>query len=431
MLHLFRENFIGVNFAVILCCAIFTSIILVVIILKQKQTTEIKNFILFTLASALAQWTDIVVYLCVGNSELIHLNYIVNVLSYALSVFASYLYLIYLFAYFEDRRKIKYHKLYRQVPFIYMVICIAIYTSSIWNDLFFRIDTAGYYHSTQLSFLSSAMLLPVALFSFFEILKNRKYTSKRDSVIHFLYNIFYLALGIIDSAKSLTLHYIAMTVFVLLIFVFIGLEKEQELEKNQKELALSELNALRLQMNPHFIYNTLASVDALITVDPEAARDLVEKFIKHLRGSYLDNSPLLVPFADELENIKYYLSVEQTRFPGIKIDYDLKITDFQLPPLTVQPLIENAIKHGICGRDESEGTITISAYDDEKAYYIRIADNGIGFDTKAPLIPSKRNHLGVQTTKKRLELICKGTLDITSIVNVGTQSLITIPKESI
>ena len=144
--------------------------------------------------------------------------------------------------------------------------------------------------------------------------------------------------------------------------------------------------------------------------DPEEARRLIAKFTKHLRGSYLDNSPSTIPFEKELENLKSYFAVEQVRFPDINFVTDIKVSDFDVPPLTVQPVFENAIKHGICGKEEAEGTITLSTFEKDNCYHIVISDDGVGFDINQKKESDGRAHLGVANTKKRLELICGGQM---------------------
>lgn len=419
----------GINFGILFCCAIFTTITMIAVIIRQKQTAEVRNFILFTLASAIALWADTLSYLAIGSSALVPINYAINVISYSASVFAALMFLMYVLSYFEERKGKQYPKWIKNTVLAYAVLCSILYMSSIWNHAFFYITESGIYHGTDLSYILGFDLVPLAVIEFVELFRNRKLANKRDFIILLLYNIVYLTLGLIDSAFVLTLHYIAMTAFILLIYIFISLGQEKELHIKQKELAVSELNALRLQMNPHFIYNTLASIDGLTMVDPDAARDLIDKFIKHLRRSYLDNSPQVVPFSQELENIQYYISVEKTRFPDLNIEFDLQANDFNIPPLTVQPIIENAIKHGICARDDSSGTITVATYETDKSYFIRITDNGVGFDINAPKKETGRSHLGITNTVKRLELICNGSLEVNSIVGVGTQVTITIPKE--
>ena len=127
----------------------------------------------------------------------------------------------------------------------------------------------------------------------------------------------------------------------------------------------------------------------------------------------------------ELEHIECYLEIEMERFDNISVVYDIGVKDFSVPPLTLQPIVENSIQHGLRAK-KSGGTITISTWKDEGKIYISVKDNGIDFDMIKPK-DTKRKHLGIENTKFRIEKICNGTLDVKSIVNAGTEVLITIP----
>ena len=127
----------------------------------------------------------------------------------------------------------------------------------------------------------------------------------------------------------------------------------------------------------------------------------------------------------ELEHIECYLEIEMERFDNISVVYDIGVKDFSVPPLTLQPIVENSIQHGLRAK-KSGGTITISTWKDEGKIYISVKDNGIGFDMIKPK-DTKRKHLGIENTKFRIEKICNGTLDVKSIVNAGTEVLISIP----
>ena len=110
----------------------------------------------------------------------------------------------------------------------------------------------------------------------------------------------------------------------------------------------------------------------------------------------------------------------------MEIRFALQTDDFMLPALSVQPLVENAIKHGISGL-ETGGTVTVSAYETEKAYCVCVADDGVGFDTSLP--QNERRHVGIRNIRRRVEVMCGGTLTIESMPGKGTAATITIPKE--
>ena len=138
--------------------------------------------------------------------------------------------------------------------------------------------------------------------------------------------------------------------------------------------------------------------------------------------------PNLINLEDEIEHIKTYINIEQTRFgDNIKCVYDLQITDIKIPPLSVQPLVENAVKHGV-SKQVGGGVIILSTYEDKRNVYIRVKDNGLGFDVDK-LKDSKR--VGFNNIKDRLSLYLGATIKLESKIGVGTVVTITIPKKNL
>ena len=152
----------------------------------------------------------------------------------------------------------------------------------------------------------------------------------------------------------------------------------------------------------------------------------VSRFADYLRDNYAEMSEdAMIPFSTELEHIRNYLAIEQVRFPGLKVEYDVRNDAFLLPTLTVQPLVENAVRHGISKRRSSSGTVEITSLEDKDCYIIRIADNGVGFD---PARQKDGKHIGIANAEARLMLLCEGTLTVTSQRGHGTVCEIRIPK---
>lgn len=189
-----------------------------------------------------------------------------------------------------------------------------------------------------------------------------------------------------------------------------------------------KLNAMQLQINPHFIYNTLASIESLCVTDPAQAQNLVRDFSDYLRGGYAEMAnETVVSVEKEIETVQSYLRIEQVRFPNIKAEYNIRANRFFLPGLSVQPLVENAVKHGICKRRKSAGTVLIETYETADAFHVRITDNGVGIQNEKP--DDARRHIGLQNVRERLELYCGGSLTMSSAPGIGTSAEICIPKE--
>ena len=206
--------------------------------------------------------------------------------------------------------------------------------------------------------------------------------------------------------------------------------RELEAEKMilNAKLTESRIATMISQIQPHFIYNTLGTIEQLCITEPKAASKLVRNFSLYLRGNFseLDNAKP-IRFSQEMNHVKHYTDIEQVRFPDMTIQYDLRSVEFLLPALSVQPLVENAIKHGLMGLEEG-GIVTISAYETEKYYVVEVTDDGVGFDMNAGYDETK--HVGIKNIRGRIEAMCGGSLSIESKIGSGTKATIKIPKEA-
>lgn len=200
----------------------------------------------------------------------------------------------------------------------------------------------------------------------------------------------------------------------------------KEISDLKEKIRDTEFNFLNSQIQSHFIYNTLNSIQALCYKNPRKAALLIEDFSNYLRSRLEFNKmPQLIDVIDELENTKTYLNIEKERFGDrIKFKFDLNVADFKIPPLSIQPLVENAVKHGI-SKKPGGGTITVKTYEDENNIYINVIDDGVGFD---PASITNNKRVGTENIKHRLNLHLNASLKINSKVGVGTVSTITIPK---
>ena len=200
-------------------------------------------------------------------------------------------------------------------------------------------------------------------------------------------------------------------------------------QQMQKELYEAKVAVMTSQIRPHFMYNALTSIAMMCELDPKTAKQATITFAKYLRGnmdSLKQTAP--VPFTQELEHLKKYLYIEKLRFDDLlNIEYDIQATDFVLPLLSIQPLVENAVKHGV-GMKEDGGTVKISTRETETAYEVVIEDEGVGFDVNEQK-DDGRSHVGMENTKKRLRDMCGGEVKITSVIGKGTTAIVVLPKE--
>lgn len=197
----------------------------------------------------------------------------------------------------------------------------------------------------------------------------------------------------------------------------------------QRELYEAKVSVMVSQIRPHFMYNALSSIAILCKLNPDTAYDATIAFSDYLRGnmdSLKQTAP--VPFTQELEHLKKYLYIEKLRFAdNLNIEYDIRDIDFSIPLLSVQPLVENAVKHGV-GMKEEGGTVKISTRATDTAHEVLIEDDGVGFDLNEKK-DDGRTHVGMENTKKRLHDMCGGEVVVTSEPGKGTVAKIIIPKK--
>ena len=208
------------------------------------------------------------------------------------------------------------------------------------------------------------------------------------------------------------------------------LRQRRRLEEQDRELAENRISIMMSQIQPHFLYNSLASIYYMCDEDPQLAKKAIDEFSSYLRVN-MDSLKQTrnVPFAEELKHIRNYLNLEKMRYDDrLQIFYNIETTDFLVPALSIQPIVENAVRHGISKQPEG-GILDISAYEKEDCYEIVIEDDGVGFDPEKGSDDTSRSHIGIENVRYRLREMCGGELEITSEIGFGTTATIRIPKD--
>ena len=207
-------------------------------------------------------------------------------------------------------------------------------------------------------------------------------------------------------------------------FLRVVLRRERELRIKDEELRGAKIQSMISQIRPHFIFNTLASVNMMCEENPKRASEIISDFSQYLQANFsaLSTSEL-VPFSEEMKHIKAYLDVQSALYEDkLTVEYDTAYTAFRLPPLTLQPIVENCIKHGF-GQDRSALHIIIRTRQINGGTEIQIEDNGPGY---APS-PDGGIHVGLVNVKERLNMMCGGTLRLDP-GSEGTLATILIPS---
>ena len=199
----------------------------------------------------------------------------------------------------------------------------------------------------------------------------------------------------------------------------------KEAEKLTGELRNSRIVLALSQIRTHFIFNVLNAISGMCKYDPEKADETVVRFARYLRNNIdIMQEDEMVLFTKELEHLEDYVILEQVRF-GDKIQFqpEMEETDFKIPPLVLQPIVENAIKHGLL-ETPMGGTIRLHTGKEKDNIIITVTDDGAGFE---PDGIHKKNSVGLDNVSFRLKHMVNGRLEIESSPGKGTTVTIIMP----
>ena len=300
-----------------------------------------------------------------------------------------------------------------------------------FNHMYYLIDDNNIYHRQELFWLSQTFGIFCMLIDGSLLIRYRSRLRRAELVAMGAY----IAMPVIAMCIQIYIYgiavlYLATTISALCIYISIQVEQSRKFAREALELERSRTLLMLSQIQPHFLYNSLSVIKGLCQTEPHLAEQAVDHFSDFLRGNLnsLTNGEV-IPFEQELSHARHFLALEQMRFGNrIKVCYDIPVTNFSIPSLTLQPIVENAVCHGILKRKEG-GTISISTAETDSAFTVTVLDDGIGFDILKP--PSDgRTHIGISNVRMRLSAQCNGCLGIKSRPDYGTTVTITIPKES-
>lgn len=204
--------------------------------------------------------------------------------------------------------------------------------------------------------------------------------------------------------------------------------KEEAIIRKDAAIAEQRARIMQSQIRPHFIFNSLLAIKQLCLEEPRRASEALQHFSTFLRANLealTDEKP--VPISREIECIKEYVALEQSDPSGrFLVNYDISFEDFKVPLLSVEPMVENAIRHGVASK-KSGGVVTIRTFKEGDKAVVTVEDNGSGYGSETAQ-QAKHRSVGIQNVRDRLSLICGGEL---SIVNTGNGTIvrITVPCE--
>lgn len=206
-------------------------------------------------------------------------------------------------------------------------------------------------------------------------------------------------------------------------------DRERHDAELRAQLSEARLDALRAQLRPHFLFNALHTVSALMEDDPATARTVVRKLARLLRRGLDAAGAHEIPLSEELENVRAYLEIEQVRFAdrlSVRVRSDEDSLTCAVPGFILQPLVENAVRHGI-GRRTDGGRIDVEAVSRNGRLELRVQDNGPGLD----LDDQRSGGVGLANTRARLEALYPGNheFELREFAEGGALARISIPRQ--
>ena len=429
---IFRDSYICTVVITNIVCLIFLTVLAGVLLSKKEEPAgPMRYFTLFLLNIHISAFFSTLTYGIYGIPGCAHRITILGTINYFFMISIFLTLWLYQKQFLEET-------LMTRIVTVLIASTIIVYAAALMINLYrpimFQITEEGTLAHNGADYISICtdffclLFLSIATFSS-NLSANRK--------ISFFCCIFtpvlFSALAMnqnISNWSILVWGMININVVLPLFLIFFGLhdELENDILRHEKEQARLQLSAMISQMQPHFLYNSLAVIEALCEEDPKLAAQATNEFSNYLREN-LDFADRLtpIPFSEELKHIKTYVWLEKLRFPNkVNIEYDIKCTSFYVPALSVQPMVENAIKHGLC-KSRAGGTVRICSYEAENSCMVTVSDDGVGFDSRKTVDDHER-HLGIKNTRYRIREMVNGSLEIESAPGKGTTVTIMIPK---
>ena len=336
------------------------------------------------------------------------------------------LYLLYLI----DRRECRMAKIWRSTAWVIFAAAVLLLVISQFTGIFYSVDAGGIYHRGPLFWLSQVIAIMSLLLDILLIVRYRKQLSRAERISFCVYVCVPIA-ALIAQLFFYGVYFLLLASTLAAVFMLgaIILDQTEQYYRTEQELSQMRSAIVLSQVQPHFLYNSLTAIAALCEQAPEEAKSATIAFAEYLRTNMNAlNAKGTVPFSTELKHIETYLYLEQLRFgEELLVDTDIETEDFSLPALTIQPLVENAVKWGV-GQDEDGGTVKLTTHETPLGVEITVSDDGVGFDPEH-LPQDGKDHLGLQLVRNRLKMICGASLTVESKIGQGTVIHVFIPRD--
>ena len=388
------------------------------LIKKEKRKDEYALFIffLFTMIHFAVYFSFTMIKLVYTSDLFIKAFYTAFFIMNNLEVYFFYRYLS---SYITLSKSVK-----KRIDIINIVLLSLFVLSDIINffvPIYFSSNNGVYTRSRYMFFSQGYQFVMLAICLILAL--SNKHLILREKAAFSVY-VFLPAISIIiqNLMPGYVIAYATLLIAIELLFVFLSVERNIQLKEEEKLLEEANTRIMVSQIQPHFVYNTLSTISTLIELNPSEARKALDDFTEYLRMNFSSlTSTKMIPFTDELRHIETYIQLEKLRFgERLKFVKEIKTNAFMLPALSIQPLVENAIKHGIMKKLEG-GTVTLRTYEENHAVVIEVIDDGVGVDFST--IDFKNNkHVALNNINKRIVGNKLGQFNIESKPGYGTKA---------
>ena len=318
------------------------------------------------------------------------------------------------------QKSLLFHMVLAQFVIYFILLVIAQFTSAI-----FYVTSDNLFHFGSWYPLIVAPTIVIELLNLTGLVRRRNMLTKKQFVA-ILISLLPLTVALAVHMFVAAFPFINIGIAISAISMY-GIVLSDEIERQlrqQREIARQSAGIMALQMRPHFIHNTLMSIYYLCRQDPAEAQRVTLDFNNYLEKNLSAlASDETIPFSEELEHTVAYLNVEQALYDeNLFVEYDTPHTGFRVPPLTLQPIVENAVKHGL-DPDSEPLFITIQTRETDSGSEIIVSDNGPGFEPAADDKP----HIALANIRQRLKMMCRGKMTIMQREGGGTVVKLIIP----
>ncbi len=407
---------------------ILGGLLVMMLVYRDVRLPATKNFLIIIIvllamciSSSLDRWA-------VLSADRAFIRMVASVIHYILQPLVIYLELVIIIP--DDDNPVRPRHLLLQLP---IIINTVIYLAApLAGKLVFWISKDNSFHRGPLGYsIYIVTFYYLVLLIVWSIRFFRSDNIRKSAILFFMAGIAVLtgALEFENLASGYIDESFALGVFLYYMYLVTMYESEMRasLARKEVELSQSKVTLLRQQIKPHFIFNSLQIIKSLIRSDQEKAVRSLEDFSDYLRANIdVISSDSLISFEEELAHTEAYVSLALAdESKDINVEYDIVERWFRLPPLTVEPMVENAIRHGLA----NGGTVRLSTRSEGDDIVIIISDDGSGFTDPGTAQEEERTGAGIENVRTRLATMCNGSLDIKSEPG-GTEVMIRIPKNT-